>query len=196
MNSNKICNGKGSCSCGKCICAEPDLCSGPHCENCQTSTRNCEEYFECVKCHLMLEKHDCLTYCSTTTVDIVESLADNSNLWAKNMTIMCSVKLDDKCSTNFVYNNQLNKLRAREAKTCVGLEEQNYTIILIGVVAGILAVGVSLLCTWKLFVTLHDQREYARFEEEKKKAVFGATENPIYKKATATYANPTFASGK
>lgn len=26
----------------------------------------------------MLEKHDCLTYCSTTTVDIVESLAGHN----------------------------------------------------------------------------------------------------------------------
>jgi Integrin beta cytoplasmic domain len=48
------------------------------------------------------------------------------------------------------------------------------TFIIIGVVTGILAVGLTVLLTWKVIVTLHDQREYARFEEERKLTSFGS----------------------
>jgi protocadherin alpha len=43
-------------------------------------------------------------------------------------------------------------------------------LIIVGVIVGILAVGITLLFTWKAFVTIHDRREFARFEEEAKKA--------------------------
>jgi Integrin beta cytoplasmic domain len=69
------------------------------------------------------------------------------------------------------------------------LKRENIIYVVIGVVVSILAVGLTLLFTWKVFVTLHDRREYARFEEEKHLANFGSvlifeqlhnTYNPIH----------------
>jgi len=40
--------------------------------------------------------------------------------------------------------------------------------IVVAVIGCIVAVGLILLCSWKVFVTVHDQREYASFENEVK----------------------------
>jgi len=53
-------------------------------------------------------------------------------------------------------------------------KQENLSYIVMGVVIGILVVGLTLVCTWKAFVTLHDRREYARFEEEKRQATFSS----------------------
>jgi len=43
-------------------------------------------------------------------------------------------------------------------------------LIVLGVVIGILVVGILALLTWKAVVTIHDRREFARFQEEFKKS--------------------------
>ena len=40
--------------------------------------------------------------------------------------------------------------------------------IVLAVTGCIVAVGLILLCSWKIFVTVHDRREYASFENEVK----------------------------
>ena len=42
--------------------------------------------------------------------------------------------------------------------------------IILGVVVGIVVVGLALLLIWKLFTTISDRRELARFESETKEA--------------------------
>lgn len=42
--------------------------------------------------------------------------------------------------------------------------------IVLGVIAGIILIGLLLLLLWKLLVTIHDRREYARFEKERDNA--------------------------
>ena len=43
-------------------------------------------------------------------------------------------------------------------------------LIVLGVVIGVLLVGVLALLAWKAVVTIHDRREFARFQEEFKKS--------------------------
>jgi len=43
-------------------------------------------------------------------------------------------------------------------------------LIVLGVVIGILVVGLLALLAWKAVVTIHDRREFARFQEEFKKS--------------------------
>ena len=43
-------------------------------------------------------------------------------------------------------------------------------LIVLGVVIGILVVGILALLAWKAVVTIHDRREFARFQEEFKKS--------------------------
>lgn len=57
---------------------------------------------------------------------------------------------------------------------CISVCEDRRVInIIIGVFTCILAVGLTVLFGWKIYVTVHDRREYARFEEERKLTSFG-----------------------
>lgn len=42
--------------------------------------------------------------------------------------------------------------------------------ILLAVVGSILLVGIALLAIWKLLVTIHDRREFAKFQSERSRA--------------------------
>lgn len=46
----------------------------------------------------------------------------------------------------------------------------NILAIVLGVIGGIILIGLLLLLIWKLLVTIHDRREYARFEKERENA--------------------------
>lgn len=39
--------------------------------------------------------------------------------------------------------------------------------IVLGVIAAIVLVGLALLMLWKMVTTIHDRREFARFEKER-----------------------------
>lgn len=43
-------------------------------------------------------------------------------------------------------------------------------VVLLSVMGAILLVGLAILLVWKLLITIHDRREFARFEEEKARA--------------------------
>ena len=53
--------------------------------------------------------------------------------------------------------------------------------------------GLALILMWKVFTTIHDRREFARFEKERMLAKWDTGENPIFKQATSTFKNPTYA---
>ena len=42
--------------------------------------------------------------------------------------------------------------------------------ILLAVVGSILLIGMALLAIWKLLVTIHDRREFAKFQSERSRA--------------------------
>lgn len=44
------------------------------------------------------------------------------------------------------------------------------TTILLAVVGSILLIGIALLAIWKLLVTIHDRREFAKFQSERSRA--------------------------
>jgi len=46
----------------------------------------------------------------------------------------------------------------------------NVLAVILGVIAGIILIGLILLLIWKLLVTIHDRREFARFEKERANA--------------------------
>lgn len=43
-------------------------------------------------------------------------------------------------------------------------------MVLLSVTGAILLIGLAALLIWKLLITIHDRREFARFEEEKARA--------------------------
>ena len=38
---------------------------------------------------------------------------------------------------------------------------------MLGVIGAIVAIGLALILMWKVFTTIHDRREFARFEKER-----------------------------
>ena len=71
-------------------------------------------------------------------------------------------------------------------------KDPDFVGIILGVVAMIVMVGLVTILLWKAFTTIHDRREFARFERERMKVKFPAHSNPIFKQATTTVQNPIF----
>nr|1S4X_A Chain A, Integrin beta-3 [Homo sapiens] len=44
----------------------------------------------------------------------------------------------------------------------------------------------------KLLITIHDRKEFAKFEEERARAKWDTANNPLYKEATSTFTNITY----
>lgn len=80
---------------------------------------------------------------------------------------MCSaVSLKEKL---FMYRQDLNGCSmvfhfSSRSSECP--PEVNVLAIVLGVIAGIVFFGIILLLIWKLFTTISDKRELARFEKE------------------------------
>lgn len=49
-----------------------------------------------------------------------------------------------------------------------------------------------MLIVWKIVTTVHDRKEYAKFENERSKARWHRGENPLYKPTISTFTNPTY----
>jgi len=101
---------------------------------------------------------------------------------------------EDQCRFTYVYgyNNLSGKLQVwvQETKECPKVVD--ILGIVLGVIGTIVAIGISLIILWKLFTTIHDRREFAKFEKERLMAKWDAGENPIFKQATSTFKNPTY----
>lgn len=67
-----------------------------------------------------------------------------------------------------------------------------FIAVILGVVGSILVAGLVMLLIWKLLTSIHDKREYARFEKERAQAKWSKNENPLYRPSTTTFQNPTF----
>ena len=64
--------------------------------------------------------------------------------------------------------------------------------LLLGIIGAIVGVGLITIFLWKAFTTIHDKREFARFEQERLSMKWNTNSNPIFKQATTTIQNPTF----
>ena len=62
----------------------------------------------------------------------------------------------------------------------------------LGVIGAIVGVGLVTIFMWKALTTIHDRREFARFEQERMNMKFTSNSNPIFKQATTTIQNPIF----
>jgi protocadherin alpha len=152
----------------------------------------CDNKRPCAECRAFqhYEKHSkesCTANCSHVTVVDEFSQKENAENWHQ-----CQYRNADNCNAYFRYNyyaeEQVEALKT--ASDCP--EPVNILPIIIGVIVGIILIGLALLLIWKICVTLHDRREFARFENERENALWEAGQNPIYKQATSTYQNPQF----
>ncbi|KAF7272273.1 hypothetical protein GWI33_014932 [Rhynchophorus ferrugineus] len=112
----------------------------------------------------------------------------------ENNEYLCHYTDEDHCQFTYVYYYDIERklhIRAQEERTCP--PEVFVLGIVFGVIAAIVLIGMAILLLWKLLTTIHDRREFAKFEKERMMAKWDTGENPIYKQATSTFKNPTYA---
>ncbi|CAG9858294.1 unnamed protein product [Phyllotreta striolata] len=193
--SDIICSNHGKCQCGRCECEMTDnnRYTGKYCEDCPSCpAQRCEELSHCVQCQVYKTgkyEKTCGIDCTAFETIVLESLDDNPVDDIKK----CKIPDNDTCIINFdYYYKGDNNLVVRALKKKVCPEQANVTAWIFGVIASIVIAGIILLLIWKILTSIHDRREYAKFENERKNLKWGTGDNPLYKEATSTFANPAY----
>ncbi|XP_056143499.1 integrin beta-3-like [Lampris incognitus] len=190
-SSGLLCSGRGHCVCGVCECTQPGA-TGDTCERCPTCPDACTIKKECVECNhfkrgRFFKDNSCTKICRDE-IRLVDELVFHD----KN-AVNCTYKDDNDCVEHFQYyeddSGQSILFLIKEPECPKGPD----TLVVLPAVAGaILLLGLAALLIWKLLVTIHDRKEFAKFEEERAKAKWDMGHNPLYKEATSTFTNVTY----
>ncbi|XP_023220353.1 integrin beta-PS-like [Centruroides sculpturatus] len=187
----KLCSGNGECVCGACKSFKE--------EEGHYSSQLCKECPECVQCKFFnsgpLTEEECLEGKRRSDARDFPPAPRSPPLVfaAKERDKLCASRHDDDCKFFFTHNIDSDgyvKIHVQRTKDCP--EPVNILAIVLGVIGGIVAVGLVLLLIWKLLTTIHDRREFAKFEKERQMAKWDTGENSIYKQVTSTFENLTY----
>ncbi|CAN8201938.1 unnamed protein product [Coccothraustes coccothraustes] len=192
MSSNGlVCSGHGSCVCGRCECTQPGS-YGDTCEKCPTCPDACTIKKDCVECKKfergkLVEQQSCSRMCRDE-IETAQELSDRGK-----DAVNCTYKDENDCVMRFQYyedSSGKSILYVIEEPDCP--KGPDVLVVLLSVTGAILLIGLAALLIWKLLITIHDRREFAHFEEEKARAKWDTTHNPLYKEATSTFTNITY----
>uniref|UniRef100_A0AAR2KTM6 Integrin beta n=1 Tax=Pygocentrus nattereri TaxID=42514 RepID=A0AAR2KTM6_PYGNA len=144
-----LCSGRGQCVCGSCECTQPGA-YGSTCDKCPTCPDACTMKKDCVECkHFkrgrLFEDETCARICR----DEIQLVDDLGRFCGSDLTLI---------------------MKAFRIDTTVFLFCPDILVVLLSVAGAILFLGLAALLIWKLLVTIHDRREFAKFEEERAKA--------------------------
>ncbi|XP_056144994.1 integrin beta-5 [Lampris incognitus] len=186
----QICSGRGSCVCGRCQCTEPGA-FGDTCEKCPTCPDACGTKRECIECRLfnsgqLADNQTCQRLCKDEIITVESLNTEDPN------AVLCLYKTDNDCVMKFTYSehaNGLSVLTALKEPECGGGPDA--LTVLLAVVGSILLVGIILMAAWKLVITVHDRREFARFQSARCRARYEMASNPLYKQPISTHAVET-----
>ncbi|KAK1136188.1 hypothetical protein K0M31_000753 [Melipona bicolor] len=201
----EICSGRGDCICGSCHCHEKDNIrySGQYCEECPVCPgQRCEELKNCVECVAygtgpLAENGKCDA--CLHQIDIVDKIVENPEEDRKTGARICRTPGDAGCTFVFKYEYyrggnrgdiKILKILAEKERICP--TPINVLGVAIGLIISTVIIGSLILLIWKILTTIHDKREYAKFERERALAKWDKGDNPLYKKATSTFSNPTY----
>lgn len=185
-DDGQMCSGRGSCVCGRCQCIEPGA-FGDTCEKCPTCPDACGTKRECIECRLFKSGHladnqTCQRLCKDEIITVETLKTDEPG------AVLCLYKTDDDCVMKFTYLEHASGqsvLTALKEPECGGGPDA--MMVLLAVVGSILLVGVALLAAWKLVITVHDRREFARFQSARSRARYEMASNPLYKQPVSTH---------
>ncbi|KAG0721873.1 Integrin beta-PS [Chionoecetes opilio] len=193
--TDKECSGRGECNCGKCDCSKQENATytGEYCERCLScGTGQCNKFKDCVQCeHFGIgpRQHDCNSCETTESVESLDEYLINSKGFR-----LCTIEDAEDCLVNFTYRyveaTRLDQVFVQTGRQCP--EAAPILSIVFGLIGAIVGIGVLTLIIWKFVTSIHDQREYAKFEQERAGATFNAEENPLYTPASTTTQNPMF----
>jgi len=189
-----VCSGKGSCVCGQCSCDTIDdvLYTGRYCEDCSTcSSGKCLEMEKCVHClvHRKGQGQQC-TNCTIVPI-VLHSLDAQVAAGSK----FCSfTDTESGCDFAFTYEYRASTrdyaVFARKDQQCP--EKLDVVQVVLGSVGAVVALGLLTLILWKILTSIHDRKEYQKFEKESKNVQFGVGKNPLFVPATVNIENPSF----
>uniref|UniRef100_A0A3P8P9P3 Integrin beta n=1 Tax=Astatotilapia calliptera TaxID=8154 RepID=A0A3P8P9P3_ASTCA len=163
-----LCSGRGQCVCGACECTQPGA-YGATCDKCPTCP----------------DGSFCLT-CNVTSTFFHTELHDTN-------AVNCTYKDENDCVERFqYYEDASGKSILFVVKEPDCPKGPDILVVLLSVAGAILFLGLAALLIWKLLVTIHDRREFAKFEEERARAKWETGHNPLYKGATSTFTNITY----
>ncbi|XP_047456541.1 integrin beta-5 [Mugil cephalus] len=182
----QMCSGRGNCVCGRCQCTEPGA-FGDTCEKCPTCPDACGTKRECIECRLftlgrLADNQTCQRLCKDEIITMETLKTDDPT------AVHCVYKTDNDCVMKFTYSEHASGrsiLTALKEPEC-GAGPDALTVLL-AVVGSILLVGVVLLAVWKLVITVHDRREFARFQSARSRARYEMASNPLYKQHVSTH---------
>ncbi|XP_054463425.1 integrin beta-3-like [Anoplopoma fimbria] len=186
-----LCSGRGHCECGVCQCTQPGA-YGATCEKCPTCPDSCTIKKECVECQHFkrgqyIKDNSCNRICKDEIKVVDKLVLDSQN------SVNCSYKDDNDCVEHFLYyEDESGKSILYVVKEPECPQGPDILVALLAVAGAILLLGLVGLLIWKLLVTIHDRREFARFEEERAKAKWDTGNNPLYKGATSTFTNVAY----
>uniref|UniRef100_A0A6Q2XP25 Integrin beta n=1 Tax=Esox lucius TaxID=8010 RepID=A0A6Q2XP25_ESOLU len=164
-----LCSGRGQCVCGACECTQPGA-YGANCDKCPTCPDACTMKKECVECkHFkrgkLFEENSCTRICRDE-IQLVNDLEFHD----KN-AVNCTYKDEDDCVERFqYYEDASGKSILFVVKEPDCPKGPDILVVLLSVAGAILFLGLASLLIWKLLVTIHDRREFAKFEEERARA--------------------------
>ncbi|XP_014014225.1 integrin beta-3 isoform X2 [Salmo salar] len=190
-----LCSGRGQCVCGACECTQPGA-YGATCDKCPTCPDACTMKKECVECkHFKRGKLFDDNTCTRICRDEIQ-LVDDLEFHDKN-AVNCTYKDEDDCVERFqYYEDASGKSILFVVKEPDCPKGPDILVVLLSVAGTILVLGLVGLLIWKLLVTIHDRREFAKFEEERARAKWDMGHNPLYKGATSTFTNITYRGNK
>ncbi|XP_031446521.1 integrin beta-5 [Phasianus colchicus] len=184
-SDGQMCSGRGNCICGRCQCTEPGA-FGETCEKCPTCPGVCSTKRDCIECKLFnsgrLDNQTCQKHCKDeliTTVDVLKT--DDPN------AILCAYPVNN-CVMKFTYSELANgKSNLTVLKEPACSSAPSAVTIVLAVIGSVVLIGTILLGLWKLLVTIHDRREFDRFQSERTRARYEMASNPLYRKPISTH---------
>uniref|UniRef100_A0A671X9P3 Integrin beta n=1 Tax=Sparus aurata TaxID=8175 RepID=A0A671X9P3_SPAAU len=190
-SNDLLCSGRGYCHCGVCQCTTPGA-YGATCDKCPTCPDSCTLKERCVECqHFKRGQYFKDNSCNRICKDEIK-LVDHLVFHQRN-AVNCSYKDEDDCLEHFqYYEDESGKSILYVVKEPDCPKGPDILVVLMAVAGAILLLGLIGLLIWKLLVTIHDRREFAKFEEERAKAKWDTANNPLYKGATSTFTNVAY----
>uniref|UniRef100_UPI00358E51B5 integrin beta-6-like isoform X3 n=1 Tax=Myxine glutinosa TaxID=7769 RepID=UPI00358E51B5 len=186
-DSGSLCSSRGQCVCGKCSCKSGAF--GSQCEICPTCDDPCSAQRTCVEClyHAYGNSNaNCTQECGGHLVKHLSELPHND-------ISLCTYMNSEGCLVNFTYGSDDSGaifLSALKGSDCP--KSQAVMPIVVGLVVGVVVIGLVVLLLWKMLVTFHDRREFAKFEEDRSRARWGMSTNPLYRPTTSTFRNVNY----
>lgn len=106
---------------------------------------------------------------SKVNIEIGMYPSTNKKLFSveSNEENLCTYYDEDDCRFAYVYYFDENEVRIRAQEKPECPPKVFLLGIVLGVIAAIVLMGLAILLLWKLLTTIHDRREFAKFEKER-----------------------------